>query len=406
MILLLSVSARADDWPEFRGPTGEGIARADNLPIEWSTQLNVAWKQTIPGGGWSSPVVWKGRIYLTTSVPVEGGVLGPQSLRALCLDARTGQVEWNIEVMRQEGGPRASIHSKNSHASSTPVIDGKRLYVHFGPQGTACLDLDGKVIWRNQELRYDAVHGNGGSPILIAEGLVFSADGSDRQFLVLLNRDTGKVVWKTDRRSDAARKFSFSTPLLIIVNGRRQIISPGSGFVASYDPGTGEEIWRVRYEGYSVIPRPVYGHGLVYVCTGYGPPTLMAIRPDGSGDVTETHVAWTLKKGLGLTPSPLLDGDELYVVADNGLATCVDARAGTVHWHERLPGSYSASPILAGGRIYFQNEEGLGVVLQAGKLFKELARNNLGERSLASYAVADGALFIRTKEHLYRIQRP
>jgi outer membrane protein assembly factor BamB len=401
-VSLAAAGARADNWPEFRGPTGQGLYQG-TLPLEWGPGRNVAWKQAVPGRGWSSPVVWEGRVYLTTAVPMEGAP-GELSLDALALDARTGKPLWQTRVFRQgPGAPR--IQAKNSHASPTPVVDGRHLYVHFGHQGTACLDLDGKVLWRNTELKYPPVHGNGGSPVLAGDLLVFSCDGGADPFVAALERDTGKVRWKVPRGIDAFKPFSFSTPLLVEVNGARQIVSPGSDAVMAYEPATGKEIWRVRYEGgYSVVPRPVYGHGLVFVCTGYESPRLLAIRPDGRGDVTATHVAWRTRQGVPHTPSLLLDGDELYMISDAGFASCRDARTGREHWRKRLPGAYSASPLLAGGRIYFQNEAGTAVVVQAGKEYKELARNALGERTLASYAAAEGALFLRTDKHLYRIE--
>jgi outer membrane protein assembly factor BamB len=284
------------------------------------------------------------------------------------------------------------------------LADG-RVYVHFGHQGTACLDLDGRILWRNSSLDYPPLHGNGGSPILAGDSLVFSCDGLREPFIVALDKVTGKIRWKTTREAPAKKKFSFSTPLLITVNGEQQIISPGSGAVFAYDPKSGREIWRARYgEGYSVIPRPVFGHGLIFISTGYDTPTLMAVRPGGRGDVTDTHVAWSLKKGAPNTPSPLLVGDELYVVSDGGIASCVEARTGKVHWQERVGGNYSASPVHANGRVYFQNEEGTAVVLKASREFQKLGENSLGARTLASYAVTEGALFIRTDAHLYKIK--
>jgi outer membrane protein assembly factor BamB len=199
--------------------------------------------------------------------------------------------------------------------------------------------------------------------------------------------------------------MSFHTQLLIEVDGKRQVISAGSDVVAAHDPKTGEEIWRVRYDGYSVIPRPVFGHGLLFIGTGYDRPTLIAVRPDGKGDVTETHVAWRMTKNAPHTPSPLLVGDELYVVSDGGIATCLDAKTGQVHWSERLGGGFSASPLEADGKVYFQNEAGVGLVVKAGTKYEPLAKNDLKERTLASYAAADGALFIRTAKHLYRIEK-
>ena len=399
LTLTASFSAHAESWPEFRGPTGQGHSTARHLPLEWSGTKNVAWKQPLSGTGWSSPVLRDGRLYLTSAVPHDGG---NQSLQTLCLDASSGQTLWSTEVFATL---ISKGHQKNSQASPTPILEGKRLYVHFGHLGTACLDLAGKVVWRNIEIKYSPVHGNGGSPILVDQALVFSCDGGSDPFIIALDKTTGKVLWKTNRATDNPRKFSFSTPLLITVNGKKQIISPGSGAVCAFDPQTGKEIWRARYgEGYSVIPRPVFGHGLLFIGTGYDRPTVVAVRPDGLGDVTDTHIVWTLTKGAPNTPSLLLVGDELYMVSDAGIGSCVDAKTGNVHWQERLGGNYSASPIFADGRIYFQNEEGVGVVIKPGKTFQKLAENPLGERTLASYAVDDGALFIRTQENLFRIK--
>jgi outer membrane protein assembly factor BamB len=388
------------DWPQFRGRGSQGISNARNVPVNWSTASNIVWRADIPGRGWSSPVLHRGRLYLTTAVM--SAEKGNPSLRALCLDANGGKIVWDAEVFVHTGS--TSIHNKNSHASPTPVVEGDRLYVHFGHQGTACLDLDGKVLWRNTTLKYSPIHGSGGSPILVDEALIFSCDGASDPFVVALNKKSGQVLWKTARSFDAKKKFSFSTPLLINVNGRNQVISPSSGAVYAYDPKDGREVWRVRYpEGYSVVPRPVFGKGLVFISTAFDSPEVIAIRPDGHGDVTDTHIEWRLAKGAPKTPSMLLVGDELCFVSDAGIATCVDAKSGRVHWAERVGGNYSASPVLADGRIYLQNEEGIGVVVAPGKTFQQLARNSLDERTLASYAVTDGALFIRTEAHLYRI---
>jgi outer membrane protein assembly factor BamB len=399
---LLALPASGGNWPEFRGPGREGHATAKNLPTEWNTTSNVAWKQAVPGKGWSSPVIQDGRIYLTAAVPEEGG--SNLALSVFCLNEKDGGIVWKSDVFTEDTAASAKIHAKNTHASPTPVIEGKRIYVHFGHQGTACLDLDGKVVWRNSSLGYTPVHGNGGSPIIVDNKLIFSGDAAKDPFIVALDKETGSVIWNLKRETEAKRKFTFSTPLLITVNGQRQLISQASGAVIAYDPQDGREIWRVRYgEGYSVVPRPVFGHGLLFIATGFDKPTVMAIRPDGKGDVTDTHVAWTLTKGAPLTPSPLLVGEELYLVADVGVASCLDAKTGTVHWSERVGGNYSASPLYADGKIYLQSEQGNGVVLKPGKTFQTVSTNVLGERTLASYAVDDNALFIRTESSLYRI---
>jgi outer membrane protein assembly factor BamB len=401
----VGTAARGGDWPEFRGPTGQGHAEG-KLPLHWGPDKNVVWKQPIPGAGWSSPVVVAGRVYLTTAVPKAEAATADRSLRALCLDARSGKVLWDQEVFLQDGKKAPRIHAKNSHASPTPLVVGDRLYVHFGHQGTACLDLDGKLLWRQTELRYKPVHGNGGTLAAVDDLLAFACDGSEEPFVAALDRATGKVKWRTPRGGNAFKKFSFGTPLVINVEGKKQIVIPGADAVCAYDPADGKEIWRVRYEGYSVIPRPVYGHGLVFICTGFDSPSLLAVKPDGKGDVTETHVAWSTTKAVPLTPSLLLVGEELYLMSDRGVASCLDAKTGKMIWQERVGGNHSASPLYADGKIYFLSEEGVGVVVKAGRTFEVLARNDIKERSLASYAAADGALFLRTDKHLYRIEEP
>lgn len=391
----------AEDWTEFRGPTRQGHSTEKNLPVEWSPEKNIAWKTTIPGAGWSSPSVVEGRVYLTTAIKDDSGGL---SLRTLSLDANTGKEVWNVEVFGPADAKAGPIHNKNSHASPTPLVDDGKIYVHFGHQGTACLDRDGKALWRQNKIKYSPVHGSGGSPVLIDGKLVYNADGGSDPFIVALDVKTGELAWKVARKTDAKSKFSFSTPLIIEVKGKKQIISPGSGVVSALDPADGRELWRARYgEGYSVIPRPVFGNGMLFIATGYDRPTVIAVRADGSGDVTDTHIAWTLTRGAPNTPSMLLVGNELYMVSDAGIASCVDAATGKVHWNERIGGNFSASPVFADGRIYFQNEEGIGTVVKASKTFEKLAANDLKERSLASYAIANSAIFIRTAEHLYKV---
>lgn len=402
----LSGLVHGDEWTEFRGATGQGHSTVTGLPTHWNREQNVAWRREIPGKGWSSPVILGKHIYLTTAVAEGPGDAASQSLRTLCLNLKSGDTIWDVEIFRQAEGVR--IHGKNSHASPTPVTDGKRLFVHFGTNGTACLSLaDGKVLWRNQELHYAPVHGNGGSPVLIDDLVVISCDGADLQFVAALEQNTGKTRWRTTRGTSPEKGFSFGTPLVITNDGAKQIVCPASDAVMAYEPATGREIWRVNYPGgYSVVPRPVFGQGLLFVCTGYNTPMVLAIRPRGaSGDVTNTHVAWSLTKGAPHNPSPLLVNDALYLVSDKGVATCVDAATGEQRWQERIGGNFSASPLFADGKIYLQSEEGDGIVVKPGTAYEELARNPLNERSLASYAVGDGALFIRLEQHLVRVQQ-
>lgn len=394
-------AASATDWPEFRGPTGQGISTATGLVTEWSSTKNVVWKTTVPGAGWSSPAIGGGLIVVTTGVPnAHGGV----SLRALAYDVATGRALWDTEIFSVTEASVQPVHTKNSPASPTAVIEGDRIYVHFGHHGTACLDRTGKILWRNNSLRYDPLHGNGGSPVLVGDLLVFNSDGTKDPFVAALDKTTGQLAWKTPRTAKVRQTFSFCTPLVISVNGRTQLITPGSGAVSALDPKDGRELWHAGYgNGYSVVPRPVFAHGLLFIATGYNRADLLAIRADGEGDVTDTHIAWRTTKGAPLTPSVVVVGDELYAVADSGVATCFDAKTGAVHWQERLEGNYSASPIATDGKIYFLSEDGVGTVVKASRTFEKISTNKLGERALASYAVADGALFIRTAGHLYRI---
>jgi outer membrane protein assembly factor BamB len=259
----------------------------------------------------------------------------------------------------------------------------------------------GEIVWRTL-LKYSPQHGPGGSPVLFEDLLIVNCDGLDTQYVAALDTGTGKVRWKTSRAGSQA----YTTPLVIEAGGRTQVISPGAYRASAYDPRTGKEIWRVRYgQGFSNVPRPVFGAGLVFICSGFFEPVLLAVRPDGQGDVTNSHVAWTLKRSAPLTPSPILAGENLYVVSDNGICTCLDARTGEPYWRERLGGTFSASPVYADGRIYFLNEDGETTVAAPGKKFQKLATNQLDGRTLASIAVSGGALFIRTDKSLYRLEK-
>ena len=393
-MLFLPVIALAENWTEFRGPTGQGHSRELGLPLTWSETENVAWKVPIPGRGWSSPVLVDDQIWLTTAT--DDG----RSLRVLCLNRDTGGIVRNVEVF-QLTDPGA-VHQKNSHASPTPILEGDRVYLHFGSHGTACITRSGQIVWKTQELKYYHRHGPGGSPVVYGDLLIVSCDGYDIQFVVALDKRTGKIRWRSPRKGYQA----YTTPLTIQVQGKDQLISPGAHRAVAYQPLTGKEIWSVRYgDGYSNVPRPVFGHGLVFICSGFEQAVLLAVRPDGQGDVTDSHVAWSLKRAVPLTPSPLLVGDELYLVSDNGIASCLDAKTGKTHWQQRLGGNHSASPISAEGRIYFLNEEGESVVIEPGKEFKKLATNQLDGQTLASMAVSGKAIFIRSASHLYRLQQ-
>lgn len=400
----MAVSAsEVGDWPQFRGPTGQGHASGENLPVRWGTTENVVWKTPVPGAGWSSPVVHRNVVYLTAALLDASG--NPTSLRTLAFDTASGKLRWDREVFSIVANQQK--HSKNSHASPTPVAAEGRVYVHFGHLGTAALDLSGEVVWRQGSLDYAPVHGNGGSPILVDDKLVFSCDGGRDPFIVALDKATGEIAWRTPRRTNAKRTFSFSTPLLIDLNGERQVISPGSGQVDALDPMTGGLLWHATYgEGFSVIPRPVYGHGMIFVGTGYERSFLHGIKAGGRGDVTGSNTVWIISRSAPHTPSTLLVGDELYFVSDAGIASCVDARTGKLHWNERLGGDFSASPLFANGLIYFTNERGNTIVVRASTTFEKVAENDIGERTLASLAASGPAFYLRSEAHLHRIQQP
>jgi outer membrane protein assembly factor BamB len=400
----------AEDWTEFRGPGGQGRSAATDLPLQWSETENITWKVAVDGDGWSSPVAADGRIYLTTAVAIdaegESEEADSRSLRVLCLDAADGRTLWDQEVFRQDGTD-VEVHKKNSHASPTPLVDGDRLFVHFGPSGTACLTTGGEIRWKMNELVFSPTHGNGGSPALEGETLVITCDGADQQFVAGISASTGQVKWKTDRRATVQKGFSFCTPTLLEVDGHIQAICPGSGAVVAYDPGTGKELWSAEYgEGYSVVPRPVHSNGLVFVCSGFNTASLLAIDPTGRGDVTDSHVRWTIDRGIPKTPSILALGNELYLVDDGGVASCVDAITGQEHWKKRLGGKYSASLFSGADRIYFLSETGETTVIKPGKTYTELARNQIGngDRTFASFAVVDDAILLRSETHLYRIE--
>lgn len=390
-----SFSVTAGDWPQFRGPSGQGLATERGLPLTWSESTNIQWKSAVPGRGWSSPVVAGERVWVTSGVPEDGGV----SLRALAYDIATGRQIISTEVFRMSR--TALLNAKNSHASPTPIVEGDRVYVHFGAEGTAALTTTGEVVWRARH-SYESQHGGGGSPALYRDLLIFSGDGHDAAFVVALDTRTGHVRWKTERRKPFHQ--AYSTPLVIRVGARDQILSVGAFRAAAYDPGTGKELWRVSYgDGFSNVPRPVFGHGLVFIATGFQEPSLLAVRPDGAGDVTGSHVAWTLRRAAPHTPSPVLVDDELYTVSDLGVATCLNAVTGEPYWRERLGGSYSASPVFADGRIYFQSEDGQTTVIKPGREFVKLGTSQVDGQTFASMAVARGSFFIRSATHLYRI---
>ncbi|MDB4634455.1 PQQ-like beta-propeller repeat protein [Rubripirellula sp.] len=414
LIVLMSVfvgafssAFAAEDWPTFRGPQGDGVIDRP-LPTEWGTNKNIAWRTEIPGEGWSSPVTAGNRIYLTAAIPSgerdEDQKKQAYTLSLIIIEATSGKILKTISIMEQTVERPARIHRKNSHASPTPIIDRDRIYVHFGYQGTACLTLNGEVVWTNRELYFKPTHGNGGSPVMASGNLIFTCDGDAEPKIVALNAANGQLAWSTPRPVSAKKTFSFCTPTVIEVDGQLQVIAPGSDCVLALDPATGETIWDVRYVGYSVVPKPSYHRGLVFISTSFDSSKMLAIRPTGKGVVTDTHVAWQLDRNVPKTPSMVAHQGLVYSISDDGIATCVEAETGDLVYRKRIGGNYSSSPLLAGGKLYFTSEDGVTTVVRAGEEFEELGANTLEERTLASLGVIDDSILLRTATALYRIQ--
>ncbi len=413
--------AFAGDWPQFRGPTGDGIAQAKNLPLTWSPTENIAWKTAIPGRGRSSPVILGDRIFLTTAVETNmrrynEGPDGVQQaeravIGAVCLDRTTGKLIYHVDLLPLEKPGR--INSLNTYATPTPVVEPGRLYCDFGVFGTVCVDsATGKILWQ-RSLPVDHHHGSGSSAIVYKNLLILVRDGRDEQYVIALDTKTGETVWKTNRpplrTPNAEFRKSFSTPLVFEAAGRTQMVVPGAQWLVSYDPETGKELWRADDgNGETAVPRPIFGNGMVYVTTGVlgsARPQLWAIRPDGQGDVTKTHVAWKLATQVPMVSSPVLVGRELYMVSDDGVVVCVDAPSGEALNKHRAGGSHYASATFADGRLYFFNRDGKATILQAGKDLKPLAENQLDGPLFASPAFVESAMYIRTDTHLYCVQQ-
>ena len=407
MSLALGGSSVGEDrWTEFRGPSGTGHSDSTGLPREWSESTNVVWKTRIHGRGWSSPVVLGRQVWLTTATR-EG-----HELSVVALDRDSGRVIHDIKLF--EVAKPADTARFNSFASPTPVIEDGRVYVHFGSYGTAALDTrTGQTLWVRRDLPCNHWRGPGASPILYGDLLIVHFDGYDLQYAVALDKKAGRSVWKSDRAydfgtDDGDMKKAYSTPVVIEAGGRPQLISPAAKAVLSLDPKTGRELWRVRYASHSSAARPLFAHGLVYVGSGRSPSELLALRPDGSGDVTGTHVAWKAVRGIGSSPSPLLVGDLIYTVSDKGgVVTCLDAKTGAEVWQQRTgAAAHTASPLFADAAVYFFAEDGSALAVEPGRVYRELGRAGLGEGGvMATPAIAGQAVFVRTESHLYRIEK-
>ena len=391
----------ADNWPQFRGPNGDGSTDA-KLPLNWSESENVRWKVPIHGKAWSSPVIWGDHLWLTTAT--EDGT----KMSAMCVDRHSGKVLRDLVVFENDE-PRF-CHPTNSYASCTPVIEEGRIYVHFGSYGTACLDTEtGDKLWERRDIECNHWRGPGSSPIIHEDKLIVAYDGYDFQFVVAFDKGSGKTVWRRDREIDYGtdngdRKKAYSTATAFEHNGRTQIISPSATESIAYDPGNGEVLWRVRHDGMNAAAKPLYAHGLVYIAAGSGPYSLIAVKPDGSGDVTDTHIEWGFSKSAPKRPSQIIVGDLMFMINDDGVASCINAKTAKIVWQKRVSGDYRASPILSAGRIYFFSQDGTIPVIEASDKYKLLAKNKLDNGFQASPAVAGDSLYLRTITDLYCIE--
>ncbi|MEI6782563.1 MAG: PQQ-binding-like beta-propeller repeat protein [Verrucomicrobiota bacterium] len=428
-ITLLSIAliaprlgAEEANWPEFRGPNGNGTSASTNLPLHWSEQQNIKWNTPIHDRAWSSPVIWGDQIWLTTATT------NGQELFAVCIARDTGKVVRDLKLF-DVAKPQYCIPF-NTYASPTPAIEAGRVYVSFGAPATACLDTQtGKLLWARRDVECNHFRGAGSSPIIHSNLLFLNFDGSDHQFVIALDKQTGRTVWQTKRsidfqdlgpdgKPDGAGDWrkAFATCQVAAFGGQPILLSQGSKALYAYVPSSGDELWRVEERtSYSGATRPVSGHGLVFVPSGFASGQVLAIRPGKPGENLDAkapqptgmqlQVVWKTSRNAPKKPALLLLGDLIYAIEDNGVATCWEALTGNAVWSERIGGHYSASPLAAGGRIYLFSEDGKTTVLAAGREFKKLAENQLGDGFMASPAVSGEALFLRSRTQLYRLEQ-
>ncbi|MBD37086.1 MAG: hypothetical protein CMI28_03295 [Opitutae bacterium] len=385
------------EWNQFRGVNGQGHADA-RIPQFWSqNSSNLSWRTSIKGMAWSSPILVRDQIVVTNARTLSDGK--SLVLEVVALNESTGEIIWRSSLFTYTDLPR--IHRKNSYASPTPYFDGEFIFVHYGNLGTACLNTQGKTLWK-KVFDYSPVHGSGSSPVVYDNLLIFSADGASDPSIYGINKKNGNVLWKTIRASKTKKNFSFCTPLVVPRGSVMQIISPASEFVFSYSL-EGKEIWKFNYPGgYSVVPRPVFADGIVFVSSGYDRPTLYAIKTDGIGDVTGSKLIWKTSKSVPRNSSIIVIDNLLFMAADNGVVSCLNATTGSTHWIERVGGSCSSSLLHANGSIYLTDETGKTFVFEAKREYQLSAVNDLKERTLASSMAYNSSVFIRTEKAIYR----
>ena len=422
LTLSLLVQSRVEvcaDWPEFRGPFGDGHVTAPGdhktlgLPLHWDETKNIKWKTPIPFHGQSTPVIRDGQIWVTTAT--EEGT----DLYAICVDEGSCKVLFNEKVFHTDKPePLGNGKGMNCYATPTPVLEKGRLYVHFGSAFTGCIDTSsGKTLWKREDFRCRHYRGPSSSVVSFENLIILTFDGADLQYLVALDKKTGETVWNIKRSvawndenepgemaRDGDLRKAHSTPLLVTANGKPLLLSGGAKAAYGYDPRTGQELWRVQYPDFSTAPRPVFDKGLAYFFTGMKKSEMLAVKTDGHGDITDTGIVWRAKNHVGKYASPILLDGLIYTVADEAFLNCLDAATGQVVWSERIGGKFAASPIYADGRIYFFDRAGLATVIKPGRELKVLATNKLDDGFMASPAVSGKALYLRTLTNLYRVE--
>ena len=412
MILAVAVDGSSGNWPEYRGPTCDGRAQVNTIPLHWSENRNVRWRTPIHDRGWSTPVIRNGQIWLTTA-RMDG-----KEMYVICVDRESGDVLVDKKIF-DVPNPRPLGNDLNCYASPSPTIEAERVYIHFGSYGTACLDTQtAEVLWQRRDLPCNHLRGPASSLVLWKNLLIFHMDGSDHHYVVALEKTTGKTVWKVQRSTDyndldpngeptadGDYRKAYNTPLLIDVDGHPQLISPSAKAVYAYSPKTGREIWQVRHQGHSTACRTLYDGQLIFVNTGHGKTELLAINPRGTGDTTESHIAWRQHRYVPVRSSPVLVDRLIYSSSKDGVVSCVDSKSGNLVWRKRIGGKFSSSTLFADGRIYFFSQEGESVVISPGQHYHELARNHLPTGFMASPIALENALYLRTKTHLYRIEK-
>ncbi len=409
ILLLITVASCVvieanEQWSQFRGHYGNGIIKSTSAPINWSENTNIDWKTPIHDRGWSSPVIWNDQIWMTTATK-DGN-----KMYAICVNKLSGKIEHDIHVFDVKS-PQA-ITNENTYASPTPVVEEGRVYVHFGTYGTACISTkDGQILWKRRDLNCDHEIGAGpaSSPFIYNNFLIFNVDGRDVQYVIALNKETGETAWKTNRSVDFSdvqvnQRKAYGTPFIIPRGNTNQMVSIGAKGVYSYDPENGKELWKAEHRGWSIAPRPVYGEGLVFTMIDRDRPEMWAINPNGSGNITETHIEWKETKRMPPRASPIIIKGLLFVVDRNGYISCIEAKTGKSIWQKRMKGRFSASPILANNLIYFFNEDTVCTIIKPTRELEIVAENKLSDDKLmATPAFDENSIYIRTEKKLTRI---